>query len=169
MKNLENINEILLNFCVWSGAKELTSCRSRKLLKNAPTLLFSLWFFSILFRRLLPQAGPEKPIKIRKCRKKRIQNCSKSGLGNGHSADRMYSLYISSSLSIQFNFVFVLFSYFRARSSSSLAGLHVPSSHVAVSGFRKILLRSLSLSLATVAVHTEENGPPAEENGPPKV
>ena len=41
MKNLEKKDEISLNFCVWSGAKELTSCRSRKMLKNAPTL--AIW------------------------------------------------------------------------------------------------------------------------------
>ena len=38
MKNIEKIDEVSLSFCVWSGAKELTSCRSRKMLINAPTL-----------------------------------------------------------------------------------------------------------------------------------
>ena len=37
-KNRENVDEILLNFCDWSGAKVCKSCRSRKMLKNAPTL-----------------------------------------------------------------------------------------------------------------------------------
>ena len=34
----KNVDEILLNFWFQSGAKECKSCRSRKMLKNAPTL-----------------------------------------------------------------------------------------------------------------------------------
>ena len=42
-KNYEKIEKILTRFCkiswIWSGAKECRSCRSRKMLKNAPTLV----------------------------------------------------------------------------------------------------------------------------------
>ena len=36
--------------------------------------------------------------------------------------------------------------------STSLARIYVPPSHVAVSGFRRILLRSLSLSLSEASI-----------------
>ena len=34
----QNFDKFLTKFWIWSGAKECTSCRSRKMLKNAPTL-----------------------------------------------------------------------------------------------------------------------------------
>ena len=37
-KNLEIVDDISLNFWFQGGAKECKSCRSRKMLKNAPTL-----------------------------------------------------------------------------------------------------------------------------------
>ena len=38
MNIIKNYDKILLDVWMWSGAKECTSCRSRKMLKNAPTL-----------------------------------------------------------------------------------------------------------------------------------
>ena len=43
-------------------------------------------------------------------------------------------------------YIFIFYFSFFSRFSSSLAGLNVPSSHVAVSGPQKILLRSSSIS-----------------------
>ena len=37
-KIIKIFDKNLLKFCVWSGAKESKSCRSRKMLKNEPTL-----------------------------------------------------------------------------------------------------------------------------------
>ena len=34
----KNLDDFLLKFCDLSGAKEYKSCRSRKMLKNEPTL-----------------------------------------------------------------------------------------------------------------------------------
>ena len=66
----------------------------------------------------------------------------------GYSGDWMYYI-------IAFSFVpgfsFSSSSWF----SSSLASLHVPSSHVSVSGFRKLLMRSFSVILVSIQPRTE--------------
>ena len=38
IKNREHFDSRILNFCYFSGAKECKSCRSRKMLQNAPFL-----------------------------------------------------------------------------------------------------------------------------------
>ena len=63
-------------------------------------------------------------------------------------------MYIDSHICLFFFFRCVEIFFF----SHSLAGLNVPSSHVAARGFsRRGLLRSLSLAI--VAVDTADNGP----------
>ena len=107
-------------------------------------------FPSILRLIFLPAAAKIHKNSITSKKEIKIENCSLEMVIRrvGCTGTTCLVVYKYHLCSILFDFFHIYFSRF----SSSLACRNVPSSHVAGSGFRRILLRSLSLSLSEASI-----------------